>query len=208
MKVPFTSEQFFEIFEKYNSAMYPSQIILLVLALLGIFLLYSKNPIKDKFIGLFLGLLWIWTGLMYHITFFTQINKLAFVFGGLFIIQGILILISSLFTRQLVFSYHHQTKDYFGYFFIGFGLIVYPLISYFTLGEITKTISLGLPCPTTIFTFGFLILTSSQFPKYLLIIPSLWALVGLSAAINFGVYQDYMIIVAAITANYFLLKRR
>jgi Na+-translocating ferredoxin:NAD+ oxidoreductase RnfE subunit len=51
-------------------------------------------------------------------------------------------------------------------------------------------------------------LIRDRVPKYLLIIPSLWAIVGLTAAINFGVYQDFMMIIAAITANGVLIKRK
>jgi len=208
MKVPFTTEQFFNVFEKYNLTMFPAQIVIMLLALAGLFLLHSKKPGKDKFIGLFLGLLWIWTGFIYHITFFSEINKVAFVFGGIFILQGVFILINTISSTRLIFSYHSQTSDYFGYFFILFGLIVYPLIGYLAGGLIVKAISLGLPCPSTILTFGFLMLTTGKFPKFLLVIPTLWAIVGLSAAINFGVYQDYMMILAAVIADFYLLRRK
>lgn len=208
MKMPFTTEQFFNAFEKYNITMYPAQVIILLLALAGIFLLHSKNPFKDKYIGVFLGLLWIWTGFVYHIVFFTEINKAAFLFGGIFIIQGFLILINTFRKNRLVFTFQYQAKDYTGYFLILFGLVIYPIISYLTGGSIVKTITLGLPCPSTILTFGFLMLTSGKFPKYLLIIPSLWAVVGLSAAINFGVHQDFMMILAALIADFHLLRRK
>lgn len=71
-----------------------------------------------------------------------------------------------------------------------------------------KTISLGLLCLTTILTFGFFMLTNAKFPKYLLIIPSLWAITGLCAAINFGVFQDFMILIAAIIADIILINRK
>lgn len=208
MKVPFTTEQFFNVFEKYNSAMFPAQIIILLFALVGIFLLHSDKPFKDKYIGVFLGLLWIWTGFVYHFAFFTEINKAAFAFGGIFILQGVFILINSFLKEKLVFTLQPQAKDYIGYFFILFGSIIYPCIGYLNGGSLFKTIALGLPCPSTILTFGFLMLTTSKFPKYLLIIPSLWAIVGLSAAIHFGVYQDSMMILAAITADFYLLRRK
>lgn len=207
MKIPFTIEQFFNVFEKYNLSVFPAQVIILLLALAGIFLLHSEKPLRNKVIGAFLGLLWIWTGLVYHILFFTGINKAASVFGGLFILQGVLILIISFLRQRLVFTFRPDSKDYIGYFFILFGLMIYPFIGYLTGGSMVKTISLGLPCPSTIFTFGFLMLTTREFPKYLLIIPSLWAIVGLSAAINFGVYQDYMMIIAAIVADIYLLRK-
>ncbi|MCX6306495.1 MAG: DUF6064 family protein [Bacteroidetes bacterium] len=201
MKIPFTTEQFFTVIEKYNVTLFPFQIIILLLGIACLFLLHAKSSAKDQIIGLCLGMLWIWTGIAYHLFFFTVINKAAFMFGGIFILQGLMILFSTLIKNRLVFTFSLHPKDYAGYFFILYGLIFYPVISYFAEGSFERTIVLGLPCPSTIVTFGFFILTGTKFPKYLLVIPSLWAVVGLSAAINIGVYQDVMILIAAITAD-------
>jgi hypothetical protein len=208
MEVPFTTEQFFDVFEKYNSTLFPLQLIILLLGIVGLFLLHSKHSLKNKLIGGYLGLLWLWMGFVYHIRFFTEINEAAYIFGAIFILQGLLILYNAFVKDRLIFAFIPQIKDYIGYFFILFGLIIYPLIGYSIINSFSKTISLGLPCPTTILTFGFLMLTSAKFPKYLLIIPSLWAIIGLSAAMNFGVYQDFMMFISAIIAGVILIKRK
>lgn len=208
MKTPFTTEQFFNVFEKYNSAMFPSQLIILFLGIVGLLLLHSKYLYKNKLIGAYLGVLWLWMGMAYHIGFFTEINKAAYIFGGIFILQGLLILYATFIKNRLVFDFIPKTKDYLGYFIILFGLIIYPVIGFILLGSFPKTISLGLPCPTTIFTFGFFMLSTSKFPKYLLVIPSLWAVIGLSAAINFGVYQDIMLPISAIIAVIVLFRKK
>jgi len=207
MKMPFTTDQFFSIFEKYNSTIFPFQLIIITSGVIGLFLLQSNLSIKNKLIGSYLGLLWIWIGIAYHLSFFTEINKAAYLFGGIFILQGILILKNTLIKETLIFSSSLKVKECIGYFLILFGLIIYPAIGYFTEGSNSRIIALGLPCPSTIFTFGFFLLTSPKFPKYLLIIPSLWAILGLSAAINFKVYQDFMILVAAIIADFVLIAR-
>jgi hypothetical protein len=208
MKLPFTTEQFFNVIEKYNLTMFPIQLIILLFSIVCLFLLHSKLSSKDKLIGIYLGVLWIWIGVAYHLTFFTAINKAAFLFGGIFILQGLLILFYSFIKNRLVFTFTLQIKDYLGYFFILYGLILYPIISYLVEGSFEKTIIMGLPCPSTIFTFGLFMLTNNKFPKSLLIIPSLWAIVGLSAAINIGVFQDLMILIAAITADIILIRRK
>ena len=207
MKTPFTSEQFFEVFEKYNSAVFPFQILLIALGIISIFLIHSKKVIKNKLIAGLLGLFWLWIGIVYHISFFASINKAAYVFGGLFVLQGIFFYIE-LFRNKLKFTFHKTSRGYIGYCFILFGLLIYPIISYLLEASFAKTIALGLPCPTTIFTFGFLMLSSNKLSKYLLIIPTLWAIIGTGAAINFGVYQDYVMILAAIIANIYLLRKR
>jgi hypothetical protein len=208
MRMPFTTEQFFNVIANYNVMMFPFQIILFLSGIVSLFFLHSKILTKDKLIGIYLGILWMWIGIAYHLAFFTVINKAAYLFGGIFILQGLLILFNALIKNRLIFTFSFQTKDYLGYFFILYGLIIYPIISYFAEGSFERTIVMGLPCPSTIFTFGFFILTNNKFPKYLLIIPSLWAVVGLSAAINIGVFQDVMIIIAAITADIMLIRRK
>lgn len=208
MELPFTTEQFFNVIEKYNLTMFPFQLIIFLLGIVCLFLLHSKLSSKDKLIGIYLGVLWIWIGVAYHLTFFTVINKAAFLFGGIFILQGILILFFTFTKNRLVFTFTLQIKDYLGYFFILYGLIIYPIISYLVEGSFEKTIIMGLPCPSTIFTFGLFMLTNNKFPKYLLLIPSLWAVVGMSAAINIGVIQDVMILIAAVTADTILIRRK
>lgn len=206
MKTPFTTDQFYQVFERYNSTVFPAQLIFLILGVAALFLILSEKSQIIKLIAGFIGILWIWMGLIYHIAFFAEINKAAYLFGLIFILQGILILINAA-SDRLVFSFKPERRIYFGLFFIIFGLIIYPAIGLFIHGTANPVISLGLPCPTTIFTLGFFMLTNSKFPGYLLIIPSLWAIVGLSAAINFGIYQDLMILITAFFAIYFLNKK-
>jgi len=208
MKLPFTPEQFFNVIENYNLSIFPFQLIITLLGIACLFLLHSKWSSKDKIIGIYLGALWIWIGTAYHFAFFASINKAAFLFGAIFILQGLLILYYSLIKNRLVFTSTFQVKDYLAYFLIFYGLIIYPIISYFVEGSLNMTIMMGLPCPSTIFTFGLFMLSTNKFPKILLIIPTLWAFVGLSAAINIGVYQDIMILVAALVANIFLISRK
>lgn len=197
MKTPFTTEQFFSVFENYNHAIFPGQFFILLLGVLCILLLHTQRPSKDMLIGSILGLLWMWVGAVYHISFFAVINPVAQVFGILFIVQGLLILYA-VSANRLHFTFHHKTFDYLGYFFILFGMFIYPVIGLLIHEEPWKMISLGLPCPSTIFTFGLLIMARNHLPKYLLIIPTIWAVVGISAAIQFGVTQDLMLIIAAI----------
>ena len=207
METPFTIEQFFGVFERYNSSIFPIQWIIIVLGIVAVFLIHSRKNIKHNLIAGFLGFLWLWTGIVYHLSFFTSINKAAYVFGGIFIIQGVFFIVE-LFRKKLEFSFTGRVREYLGYFFILFGLIIYPIISYLLEVSFVKTISLGLPCPTTILTFGFLMITTNKLSKYLLIIPTIWAVIGTGAAVNFGVYQDYVMLIAAVVADIYLIKRK
>jgi Family of unknown function (DUF6064) len=173
MKTPFTTEQFFSIFEKYNTSIFPTQIILFLLSVLALLAIGSKIKQKDKFVSGILGFLWLWIGIVYHIAFFSGINKVAYGFGVLFILQGLFLLWEGVLLYNLKFVFKMSIQAYLGYFFILYGLIVYPVVGYLIEQNLSRTISIGLPCPTTILTFGFLLLCDKKFSKYLLIIPSL-----------------------------------
>jgi len=208
MKIPFTTEQFFEIIEKYNLAVFPTQLILILLGILSVILLHSKKKIKNKLIGGFLGILWMWAGIAYHFAFFTEINQAAYVFGGLFVLQGLFFLFETFYRQKLEFEFSGKFSDYIAYFFLIFGIVIYPILIFFIENSLQTTITPGLPCPSTILTFGFLMLTNPKFSKYLLIIPAIWTVIGTSAAFNFGVYPDYLMPISAVIAIIYLMLRK
>jgi hypothetical protein len=54
------------------------------------------------------------------------------------------------------------------------------------------------PCPTTIFTIGILLLARGNWVLWLSIIPVLWSLVGLAAAVQLGIPEDLGLPVAGL----------
>jgi hypothetical protein len=70
-----------------------------------------------------------------------------------------------------------------------------------------KSPTFGLPCPTTIFTFGLLLWTKTKFPKAVLVIPFLWSLIGFSAALTMGIHEDIGLLVAGVLGTVLLLLR-
>lgn len=199
MKIPFTIEQFWGVFIAYNTNVFPIQLIWLSLGLSALLILFTTWRDKSIYAGCALGLLWLWIGIVYHILFFTAICAPAFVFGALFVVEGLLIFFFT-FRRQLCFSSDFRITKLMGCFFMLYGLLIYPIIGYLLEGALTRVIVIGLPCPSTIFSFGLLMLADREMPGFLLIIPALWALVGVSAALNLAIYQDLMILVAAVCA--------
>jgi hypothetical protein len=208
MKTPITTDQFFSVFEKYNHAIFPVQIVLFLLSILALIAIGSKFRQKDKFIAGILGVIWIWTGIVYHWAFFSHINILSLGYGVVFILQGLFLLWEGVLLYNLKFEFKNSIQAYFGYFFILYGLIIYPVVDYLIEPNLSRTVSIGLPSPTVILTFGFLLLCDKKFSKYLLIIPSLWAVIGISGVIKLGVYQDSMMLIAAIIADVLILRSK
>lgn len=183
------------------------QIILYFLSVFVIFLVFKPNSISSKIISAILSILWLWMGIVYHIIFFTEINNAAYLFGSLFIIQGILFFIMGV--LQSKFSFQLQKNNYgiIGIFLIAFALIIYPLLG-FSLGHIYPTSpTFGLPCPTTIFTFGLLLLNIKKCPVAILIIPILWSMIGVAAAFQLGIFEDIGMIVSCLVTIILLIHR-
>jgi hypothetical protein len=205
--MPFTIDEFMNVFKLYNQAVWPVQIFLNILALGAIFYAFKIYSHGDKLISGILGFFWLWIGLVYHIGYFSSINTAAYIFGILFIIQGLLFITSGSVKNNLSFNFPNNTYGYTGALFTIYALIIYPILGY-NLGHIyPQSPTFGLPCPTTIFTFGLLLWTDKRIPKYVLIIPVLWALIGFSAAINLQVYEDFGLAIAGIVGLIMLLLR-
>jgi hypothetical protein len=198
MKTPFSNEQFLAVFEQYNVSVFPAQIIILLLGFLALILVFRSGVRKSIYVSSFLAILWLWSGIVYHIGFFSDLNKPAIVFGLLFIIQGVLIIYEGWFKKALAFSFPQNISNDFGLFFVLFGLTIYPFISWLIEKSLVHIISAGLPCPSVIITLGFFMLNSTRIKWYLFIIPVLWSIIGISAVLNFGIYQDFMMIIGAL----------
>ncbi|MBM4334204.1 MAG: hypothetical protein FJ117_23840 [Deltaproteobacteria bacterium] len=186
MDLPFTIEQFLGIFEKYNLAVWPMQIVLILIAVLTLILSLKKISYSDKTISIILSFFWLWIGIVYHLAYFTAINKAAYLFGVLFIIQGLIFLFAGGIKSKLSFKFQSSSYGVIGSLFILYALIIYPILGYFFGHVYPKNPTFGLPCPTTIFTFGLLLWTVKIVPKYVLVIPLIWSIIGFGAALSLG----------------------
>ncbi len=198
MKTPFSTDQFLAVFEKYNTAVFPAQIIIFLSGVAALVFLFSRSSFRGQIIALILSALWLWNSIIYQFIFFREINPAATVFTVFMGIQAFLMLYFSLVRKRMDFSFKGDIRDITGLVFVIYGLLVYPAIDLLTGHSLSGIISAGLPCPTTILTLGFFILASKKFPAGLLIIPSFWALLGINAALHFGIYQDFVMVLAAI----------
>ena len=87
-----------------------------------------------------------------------------------------------------------------------YALIVYPFLGYFLGHRYPYSPTFGLPCPTTIFTFGILLTANRKVPVLVLIIPVIWSVIGFFAAISFGILEDTGLLVSGILAAILILR--
>jgi hypothetical protein len=209
--MPFTVEQFFDVFESYNTAIWPAQVIAYLLGVAAIVLAARETRTRSLVVSAILTLFWVWMGIVYHIIYFAPINPSARLFGALFVVQGLLFCAVGCALGRLRFCFVARPVPIIGAAFMLFALAIYPLIGYASGHFYPRAPIFGVaPCPVTIFTFGLLLWASLPVPIYILIIPFLWSLLGFSAAVSLQVPQDYGLVVAGVlgTALVILRNRR
>ena len=209
MNLPFSSEQFLQVFSDYNETVWPLQILLMAMAVVAVVLTILPYRHANAIIGMILSFLWIWMGLVYHILFFSSINPAAYLFGAVFIIQGFLFFWFIVIKKKISFRLQWNGPGITGVIFILFALLIYPLIGR-TQGHIyPDSPTFGLPCPTTIFTFGLLLFSTKKLPLVLYIIPLLWSIIGFTASFTMGIKEDIgLIISGAIFMAFHLFSKR
>ncbi|MBD3285662.1 hypothetical protein GF359_04315 [candidate division WOR-3 bacterium] len=208
MVIPFSTEQFLEVFKTYNLGIWPMQIIAYAIGLAAIIFAIRRTVFSDRLVSGLLAFLWIWTGIAYHIVFFSTINRIAYIFGGLFIVQGILFLIFGVFLPKVWYRFRLNFPSIVGVVFLLFAMVVYPVIGSLVGHGYPNSPWFGLtPCPLTIFTFGLLLWTDKKVPFYMYIIPFLWSLIGVLAAIKLGIFEDVGLLVAGVAGTIILLIR-
>jgi hypothetical protein len=208
MSLPFTPEQFLGVFRQYNLAIWPLQVVAYVLGICVVALAVHRTRYSGRAIGGVLAFFWLWTGVAYHIVSFSPINPIARVFGALFVVQGILWLAFLVLRPKLSFRAGTQVIAVVGWVFVLYAAVIYPIIGMLSGHGYPNSPAFGLaPCPTTIFTFGLLLWADAKVPKYLLVIPLLWSLIGFMAALSLGIREDYGLLVAGLVSTALIVWR-
>lgn len=199
--LPFTREQFLNVFAAYNTAIWPAQIFAYALGAVAVAALLRKGRASDRVVSAVLGLMWLGTGVFYHGVFFSSVNKAAFAFGALFVVEGVALLYTGVVRGRLRFAMSFGPRAAIGAGFILYASLIYPLIGIATGHSFPKLPMFGVaPCPVTIFTFGLLLMTTDRFSYWLLVIPFIWSIIGGSAAIFLDVRQDWALLVSGFIA--------
>ncbi len=104
MPLPFTKERFFDLIAAYNMGFWPVLLAPWIASVLaGVRLLSSRRP-PDRWISALLGAHWAWSGLAYHVGFFTRINQAAWLFAALFLLQAAVFLWAGVVHGRLSFA--------------------------------------------------------------------------------------------------------
>jgi hypothetical protein len=195
MILPFTRDAFLGVFTQYNAFAWPASLLAYGMALLVIIAVVRQWQSTPRLLFGALALMWAWTGVFYHMGFFTVVNTAAWGFGALFLIGA------AVFAWEAGRSINPLTvvssgwASVMAWAFVAYAMIAYPLIGialghrYMDLPQFGVT-----PCPVTLFTFGTLLLLRGPLPWRVFAVPVLWSLIGGSAAFLLDIPQDWLLL--------------
>lgn len=205
MNTHLSLEQTVEVFEKYNHAVWPMQVILYLLAIVALYLALKPDRQSSRIIWIILSFFWFWSGIVFCVIYWAPVYTPAFLFGIFLIIQGSLSGIQA-FRPGIVFSYKPGILSIIGIVGAFYALIGYPLVGYFAGHGYPRGPVLGAPCPTTIFTFSLLFLSVTRVPWYILVIPFIWALCGF-IPVSIGIVEDIGLIILGVVCTVMISYR-
>jgi hypothetical protein len=206
VQLPFTRDQFFDVFAHYNAVLWPAAAALWVASVVicaGV--LWSRRP-PDRLVSGLLMVHWAWAAVAYHIAFFTRINPAAWLFAAIFLIQAGLFLWLGVIRNQLSFTSRGTAWSAIGWILVSYAL-AYPVINAVQHGSVLRIPTFGLPCPTAILTGGLLLLATPR-SRALAVVPVIWSAIGGSAASVLGVSADYALPVTGVVLTVFELQKQ
>jgi hypothetical protein len=196
VQFPFTTHEFFEVFARYNLALWPAALGLWIVTVV-IVLRFWNGRVSPSTMSRLLAFHWAWSGIAYHAAFFTEINPAAWLFAILFLLQA------GLFIRARALPDMPPSTRFTVRQAIGSSLIVYalayPALNWMQGHAFPRIPMFGVPCPTTILTAGVLLSHYRIVPWWLAAIPVGWSIVGGSGAWLFTVHADWVLPVAGLS---------
>lgn len=193
MELPFSHDAFLDVFGAYNSLLWPEVALLWVVTAGLVWRWLQSGRLSGRAVFALLAVHWAWSGVVYHWFFFRDINPAASFFAALFALQAVL------FTRHAIASKGYATataglRGVIGATLVLSGLI-YPVVGFGFGLEYPRLPLFAVPCPTTLVTAGLLVATVGA-PRFLSVLPILWAVVGSFAALALGIWADLALVVA------------
>ncbi len=200
MALPFTVEQFLTLFEQYNTAIWPAQILAYVLGVACLALAARQSPVCDRIISAILALLWLWMGVVYHMVYFSHINQAAWAFGAVFAAQAFVFLVVGVFRHGIAYRFGLNAYGLVGGLLFLYAMLIYPLLGASLGHGYPRGPMFGVaPCPATIFTLGLLLWArNGHLPKYVVVIPFIWSVIGFFASLQLGIKEDTGLLIAGL----------
>jgi hypothetical protein len=173
--VLFSPRTYYRLFELYNAAIWPAQILAVGLGLTIRVLLGRASVARGRLIAAILAACWVWVAIAFHASRYATINWAAVYFAWAFGLEAALLIGMGIFRGRLRFERPVDPAARAGLWIFLFALVAQPLVGPL-LGRGWKQVEIfGVtPDPTAVATLGILMLARVRSRWLLMVIPAIW----------------------------------
>ena len=171
----FSPRTYYRLFELYNVAIWPAQIVSIALGLGILALLRRAGARQGRAVAAILAVCWLWVAWAFHAERYATINWAAAYFAAGFGAEALLLIWAGVVRGRLAFRPGAHAAGRIGLGMFLFALAAQPLIGPLTGRTWPQAEIFGVaPDPTAVATLGLVLLADGRTKWELLAIPILW----------------------------------
>ncbi len=174
----FTPRTYYRLFELYNAAIWPAQLVALLLGAVLLALARRSSAGSGRALAGILAAGWLWVAIAFHAARYATINTAAVYLAWMFGLEAALLVGLGVVGGRLAFGWPADAAGRIGLAMFVFALVVEPLAAPL-LGRGWKAVEIfGLaPDPTAVGTLGLLLLVRGRGRWLAMIVPVLWCVI-------------------------------
>ena len=175
----FSPRTYYRLFEIYNAAIWPAQIVAVALGAAILGLLRRAGAARGRWIAAILSAGWLWIAIAFHLHRYATINWAAVYFAGAFGLEAALLFWTGVLRGRLMFEPDASTARRAGLWIFLFALLVEPLFCPL-LGRGWQGVEIfGVtPDPTAVATLGLLLAAAGRVRWELVLVPAIWCAIS------------------------------
>ncbi len=197
--MPYTPEVLYALHARLLGELWPLAAPLALLTLAALLAVIRGAGGFGRPVAAVLAAGWLWAGVVFHFQYFATINFAAPVYGGLFVVQGLLLAWQGAWRDRLNLGFGGRAPQWAGLVLALYALAVYPLVDYLAAGDGLRLAGLA-PGPTAALTLGLLLQARGPIPLHLLAVPVAWCVVAGLTGLELGVPADVSLLAVAAVA--------
>ena len=196
----FSPRTYYRLFELYNQAIWPAQILAVAIGVAVAAMLWKPGRWNARLAAVLLGACWLWVAWAYLFVRYASINWAASYFAAAFAVEALLLVLFGVVGSGFSPRKHGRATR------IGIGLVLFALAIQPVLGPLlgrswSQVEIFGVtPDPTVVATLGALVATSTPWRWLLLPIPLAWCALSGATQWTMGSADAWLMPLAAAVA--------
>jgi hypothetical protein len=205
----FSPRTYYRMFELYHDAVWPAQLIALVLVVMIAVLLWRTDDRAGVAIAAVIAASWLWVAVAFQLRQYAGINWAARYFAALFVVQATLLAWLGIVRRRLTFTRRASGGRWVSPAVFVVSTVLSPLAGRAAGRAWTQVEWPGLtPDATVVATLALLLLATPRAPRVLMLAPLAWCVIGGATLWALESSEALVLVVAGVAGVASMIWRR